>query len=271
MKKAIWQAALFLTFSLLAAANTAQAQPYVTVTDDGFSFNPDPVYIVAGMAVYWFDDGSGPYTIYSSTGAWTPFQTPGGILFDQTGTYDYYDDAGDFGTVYVSANVPPTVAITNPTNNEVFSPPASFTFAADASDSDADGLSDVEFYIGTNLVDDVFLSPFTTDVTNLVAGNYTLTAIAYDNLGATATNSINILVQNPVPITLTALKLAAGRFSFNAAGLTAGKTNIVQVSTNLASAANWVSIATNVSSAASESFTNVVSGGRGFFRLLQLP
>jgi len=272
VQKSIWRATLFLTVSLFVAAGTAQAQPYVTVTDDGFSFNPDPVYIVAGEAVYWFDDGSGPYTIYSLNGDWTPFPTTGnGLYFGAPGTYPYYDDAGDFGTIYVSANTPPSVAITNPTNNAVLAAPATFTFAADASDLDADGLYDVAFYIGPNLVDVVFTSPFETPVTDLAAGGYTLTVIAYDNVGATATNSITITVQNPGPIRLTALKLAAGRFSFNASGLTAGKTNIVQVSTNLAFSAGWVSIATNVATGSSASFTNAVSGGRGFFRLLQQP
>ena len=271
MQKAIWQATIFLTISLFAASNTAQAQPYVTVTDDGFSFNPDPVHIVAGEGVLWIDDGSGPYSIYSLNGDWTPFATPGGLYFDVPGTYQYYDDAADFGTVYVSVNIPPSVTITNPANHAVFAAPASFAFASDASDTDADGLSDIEFYIGTNLVDDVFFSPFETPVTDLAEGSYTLTVIAFDNVGATATNSITITVQNSGPITLAALKLAAGRFSFSASGLTASKTNIMQVSTNLASPANWVSLATNVATGSSASFTNAVSGGRGFFRLLQLP
>jgi plastocyanin len=271
MQKRIWQATFSLTISLFVASGTLQAQPYVMVTDDGFSFTPDPVYIVAGEVVYWIDDGTGPYTIYSNNGDWVPFATPGGLYFNQPGTYAYYDDAGDFGTVYVSANTPPSVTITNPTNNAVFTAPASFTFAADASDSDADGLSDVEFYVGTNLVDDVFSSPFATSVTDLTAGSYTLTVIAYDNVGATATNSITITVQNSASITLTALNLAAGQFWFNAIGLTVGKTNILQASTNLASSANWVSIKTNVSISGSTSFTNAVSGGRCFFRLLQLP
>jgi hypothetical protein len=271
MQKRTRLAALFLIVSMLVAARASRADWYVIVMDDGYSFSPDPVYIVTGMVVYWFDDGSGPYTIYSFTGAWAPFQTPGGILFDQAGTYEYFDDVFDTGIVYVSDNVPPTVAITNPTNNQVFNPPASFTFAADASDTDADGLSDVEFYVGTNRVDDVFFSPFATDVTNLPAGNYTLTAIAYDNVFATATNSVNILVQNPAPILLTTLKIAAGGLQFTATGLTVGKTNILQCSTNLGSLAYWVPISTNTASTSSVSFTNAISGGRRFFRLLQLP
>src|SRR5438046_5761975 len=79
------------------------------VTDDGFSFSPDPVNIVAGEYVYWVDDGSGPYLISSDTGAWAPFQTPNGVVFTQPGQYGYHDDAGDFGTVFVTPNIPPSV------------------------------------------------------------------------------------------------------------------------------------------------------------------
>jgi plastocyanin len=271
MQQTTRHAILLLIVSLLATARVLHAQSYVTVTDDGFTFSPDPVYIVTGQAVYWIDDGSGPYTIYSRTSAWSPVTTPGGILFSAAGTYLYFDDAGDQGTIYVTANVPPTVAITNPTNNAVFTAPASITFSANASDTDADGLSDVVFYVGTNLVDDVFSSPFETSVTNLAAGSYTLTAVAYDNVGATSSNSVSILVQNSGPITLTALTATAGLFQFTATGLTDGKTNILQGSTNLVSSANWMPIATNIAIGSSTAFTNAISGGHHFFRLLQLP
>jgi len=247
-----------------------QAQAQAVVTDDGFSFSPDPVNIVAGEIVYWQDDGSGPYLIISDTGAWAPFSTPNGLLFFQPGTYGYHDDVGDFGTVVVSPNVPPSVTITNPATNAVFSAPATFDFSTDASDTDADGMSDVEFYIGTNLVDDVFSSPFTTTVTNLPLGTYVLTAIAYDNAGATATNQITIYVQNP-SITLTAPRIVAGSFQFDVSGLTIGKTNVLQVSTNIASAASWVPLATNVATASTTSFTNSATVSRRFFRLFQLP
>jgi plastocyanin len=271
MQPASRQPTLLLIVCLLATACALHAQPYVTVTDDGFAFSPDAVSIVTGEAVYWVDDGSGPYTIFSTTSAWSPVTTPGGILFNAAGTYSYFDDAGDQGTIYVTTNVPPTVVITNPTNNAVFTDPASFTFSADASDSDADGLSDVVFYIGTNLVDDVFSDPFETSVTNLSAGSYTLTAVAYDNVGAVTSNSVSIVVQNSGPITLTALTMTTDGFQLTATGLTAGKTNILQSSTNLVSSANWTPLETNIAGGSSVSFTNAISGGRHFFRLLQLP
>lgn len=222
MKTRVWQGVFVLIISLFCALETALAQqvPVVTVTDDGFEIHPEYVYIVAGEGVYWVDDGSGPYVI---TGAWGSISTPGGVLFRTPGTYEYDDNAGNFGYVYVSANTPPSVAITNPPANATFTAPASFSFAADASDTDYDGLFGVKFYVGTNLVAEVTNSPFATAVTNLGAGSYTLTAIAIDNVSATTTNSITITVQNAAPIMLTALNLTAGQFQISATGLNCGQ------------------------------------------------
>ena len=245
-----------------------QTQADVVVSVRFSGLNPNPVNIVTGEIVYWVDaDGGGPYTIFINSQA---FGTDFGLQFNQPGTYNYSDDVGDQGTVYVSANTPPSVTITNPATNAVFSAPATFAFAANAVDPDSN-LLDVEFYVGTNLVDDIFFSPFTTTVTNLSAGTYILTVIAYDSAYATATNSISITVQNADPITLAAAKAAAGKFRFDVTGLTTGKTNVLQASTNLIFSNNWVSIATNVASSSSVSFTNSIVPGNSFFRLLQLP
>ncbi|HEV2455455.1 MAG TPA: Ig-like domain-containing protein [Verrucomicrobiae bacterium] len=284
MNKPIWQTMfifgrcriIFLFLSWWAAAGPLSAQPYVTVSDGGDtgSLYPASVNIVTGMAVYWVDgsdDGSATGAgVYGSTGGWS-VTIPGGIVFSAAGTYPYFDDFGNQGTVNVSANQPPTISIISPTNNAVFTAPASFTFSANASDPDADGLSDVEFYVGSNLVDDVFASPFETDVTNLTAGAYTLSATATDNLGATASASITILVQNSAPISLQPIATKAGTFQFNATNLTIGKTNILQSSASLASPVNWVPVATNVAASTSITFTNPISSARLFFRLVQEP
>ena len=259
---ALWPsvaAACFLTGWL----SSAKAQ--IKVTDDGFSFTPDPVSILVGDVVSWVDDGTGPYQIVSDTGAWTTFKTPGQVLFTQAGTFTYHDDAGDFGTIQVNLNVPPSVTITNPAANALLSAPASFVFGADASDTDSDGLSDVEFFVGTNMVDDVFLSPFTTTVSNVAAGTYTLTVVAFDNGGATATNSITITVSGQ--LALRAPRILAGKFILDASGLIAGKTNVLLTSTNLSA---WTPLSTNVASAGTMSFTNTQTSS-GFFRLVQLP
>lgn len=187
-----------LSFILALGALPARADVVVQVTM--FSLAPNPVNIVTGEAVFWTDgDGGGPYGIYANNGAWSTVTDDYGIRFMQAGSYRYYDDNGNDGTINVTVNIPPSVTITNPVNHAVFSAPASFSFGAAASDTDVDGLSDVEFYVGTNWVDDIFSEPFTTSVTGLPSGSYTLTAIAYDNAGATATNSIAITVATVAP------------------------------------------------------------------------
>jgi len=257
-----------VTIGFVACAVQAYAQ--VVVIDDGFSFSPDPVNIIVGESVAWQDDGSGPYQIISDTGAWNSFFTSGGIRFIQTGTFAYHDDFGDFGTIIVTENVPPSVTITNPASNALFPAPATFAFSADAFDPDVDGLSDVQFFVGTNRVDDVFSSPFTTTVTNLPPGTYQLTAIAYDNLGASATNQITISVQGQ-GISLTAPQFVAGTFQFSVSGLTVGKTNVIQASTNPAITTGWAPLVTNVATATLLSFTNSAALSQRCFRVLQLP
>lgn len=253
----------------LLACGLSSAPAQVMVIDDGFSFTPDPVSVVVGGSVSWQDDGSGPYQIISDTGAWTTFSTPGGVLFTQAGTFTYHDDAGDFGTIYVNPNAPPSVTITNPAPNALLSAPAVFVFGADASDPDSDGLSDVQFFVGTNMVDDVFSSPYTTAVSNLAGGTYTLTVIAYDNAGATATNSITITVGlQPV---LAAPRIVAGKIVFDVSGLTAGKTNVLLTSANPAlPVKSWAPLSTNVANGSAMTFTNAQTTS-GFFRLMQLP
>jgi len=185
--------------SLILALGAIPALAGVIVDVTMFSLAPNPVNIVTGEAVFWTDaDGGGPYSIYANSGSWSTVTDGYGVRFTQAGTYGYYDDNGNDGTIYVTVNIPPSVTITNPANHAIFSAPASFSFTAAASDTDTDGLSDVEFYLGPDLIDDVFSAPFTTTVTGLTAGNYTLTAIAYDNGGATATNSISITVGGSV-------------------------------------------------------------------------
>ena len=69
-------------------------------------------------------------------------------------------------------------------------------------------------------------------------------------------------------LTLAAPRLNGGQFYFDATGLTLGRTNLMQVSTNLIS---WTSLSTNVATNFSMTFTNAVGLSGQFFRLIQLP
>jgi plastocyanin len=286
---------VFLIFTLflglLAVPVRADKEVDVTIS----SFDPNPVNISAGEYVVWVcNDMNGPYDIESENGTWSggTISNPGdsvAVQFLSPGSYSYIDynfNNGGVGTVSVVANVVPTVNIANPTNNAVFTAPASFNFIAVASDTDADGLFEFASFVGTTNVADQFAMPVSpygvttaytpkmtnsTMVTNLPAGTYTLSVQAFDNANTTVSGSVTITVQNPAGIILTPATVLAGKFRFDVAGLTAGKTNVVQASTNLASSANWVSLATNVASGSSASYTNVAGPGRRYFRILQLP
>src|SRR3989442_13507781 len=100
------------------------------------------------------------------------------------------------------ANVSPSMTITSPTNGAVLIAPATFTVQATASDSDG-SVAQVQFFNGTTSLGIETSSPYSASANNLAAGPHTLSAVATDNLGATATNSVNIVVDAPPTVTIT--------------------------------------------------------------------
>jgi len=270
---------LFLNHSLsglliFIAAVFSLPTSAATVHVSYFGLSLDPVNIKAGDAVYWdYDDVNDDLGPYFVTGGWGTIMTPAGIQFNvPPGAYAYsvqsaFGGGSWNGTVNVSADLPPVVAITNPTNNSVFTAPATFAFEADATATNQNDLEDVEFWIGDTMVDDVLAPPYSTTVTNLAAGTYTLKAIAWAYFNVSATNSISITVVNPGPITLTGGGLAGGNFVFSANGLAVGKTNVLEGSTNLVA---WFPLRTNPPGAISLNFTNPAASQRLFFRIRQI-
>ena len=265
--------------SILALCSSLNATA-ATVGVGFFSLSPNPVSINVGDSVVWTDadEDFAPYVISGPWGSFSTWDPAPGVRFNSPGTYQYTAQSlfgGSWnGSVIVSVGVPnspPVVTITNPTNNSVFIAPAAFAFEVAASDPDPDDLWDVEFWVNDEMVDDVYDPPYATTVTNLAAGTYTLMAIAWDFSFETTTNSITITVLNPSAITLTVSALAAGNFEFNATGLIAGKTNVLQTATNLESPLNWVSVSTNVADSSTASYTNKFATGQHFFRIVQLP
>lgn len=270
------QGAVFKTTRRLLSAIPllfALSSDAATVGVGLFSLSPDPVYIKAGEMVYWVESDS-DFAPYGISGSWGNIIVPGGVQFMSPGTFPYNAQSifgGNWsGSVVVVPNSPPSVTITSPTNNSVFTAPATIVIEAEASDADPDDVWDVEFWVGVEMVDDVFTPPYATTVTNLPAGNYTLKAVAWDYSYATATNKVNITVINPGPITLTVSGFNAGKLELKASGLVPGKTNLLQFSTSVGMQ-TWLDISTNVAESATASFTNVASGDRRFFRLVQLP
>jgi Galactose oxidase-like, Early set domain/Bacterial Ig domain/PA14 domain len=89
----------------------------------------------------------------------------------------------------------PSVSLTSPSNGASFSSPAKLSLAATASDPDGT-VTRVEFFNGTTKLGEDTTAPYTIQWNVGAAGEYTLTARATDNAGATTTSS-------PVTITVT--------------------------------------------------------------------
>ena len=89
-------------------------------------------------------------------------------------------------TSTTNPNVAPTVSLTSPANNASYNAPASIAIAANAADSDG-SITRVEFYNGSQKLGEDVSSPYAYTWTNVAAGNYTISAKAYDNTGAVTT------------------------------------------------------------------------------------
>jgi hypothetical protein len=97
-------------------------------------------------------------------------------------------------------NQPPVVSLTSPANGSSYNAPASITVSANASDADGSVVK-VEFYSGATLLGTSTASPYSYTWTGVGAGNYTLSAKAYDNSGAVTTSgaanvTVNTVVTN---------------------------------------------------------------------------
>lgn len=99
----------------------------------------------------------------------------------------------------MSFSLPPSVVLVNPTNGSSFNTPATIELSASATDSDGT-VTNVSFYfVGTNFIGGATNVPFNFTWNNVSAGNYSLTAVATDNSGLSATSA------PPVNITVSAV------------------------------------------------------------------
>ena len=90
--------------------------------------------------------------------------------------------------VSASANVPPAVSITSPTNGATYTAPANITVTTSASDADG-SVTKVDFYANSTLIGTATASPYTVNWNNVASGSYSLTAVATDNSGAHTTSA----------------------------------------------------------------------------------
>ncbi|RQO66650.1 hypothetical protein DBR40_22515 [Pedobacter sp. KBW01] len=102
------------------------------------------------------------------------------------------------GIVMVTINTLPTVAISSPANNAVFTAGSNLTINANATDTDGT-ISKVEFYEGANLLGQSTTAPYSFSWNNPASGNYNLTAKVTDNNGGTTVSDIVMVTINTLP------------------------------------------------------------------------
>jgi plastocyanin len=277
-------------FSGLAATATVQ------VGTNGKVFTPATTHIAVNDRVIWTWGGPAttPHSTTSGTVVITRTSTndiPDGLwdsgvvagthsftnTFGSAGSFPYYCqvhfNVGMTGAVIVAAaSLPPTVAITNPAPGTVFSEPANVTIQATANDPNSGGsVTNVQFLAGATVLTNEATAPFAAIASSLAAGSNTLSAVATDNAGLSATNRVTISVVTPVPLALgAATQLSSTRFQFNYSA-NAGLSYVVQQSTNLASP-GWTAIFTNTANSNPVTFvdSNAIANP-GFYRVVRLP
>ncbi len=134
-------------------------------------------------------DASSPYSV-SWTGVAAGSYTLTAVATDNDGA------TTTSAPVHVSVvvNAPPTVAIASPGNGATFSAPATITVLANASDTDGT-VAQVAFFANGQPIGTDTTTPYSITWTSVAAGTYTLTAVATDNQGTTATSAaVNITV-----------------------------------------------------------------------------
>jgi plastocyanin len=195
----------------------------VTVGSPLDRFSPAVVTIAAGDQVMWTWAAGNHSTTSGTNGvAGDDNGVPSGLwdsgtiltlphtftnTFPVAGNFSYFCkvhfNLGMTGSVVVTnVNVAPTVSITNPATGALFIVPANVTIQA-AVTNGSGTVTNVQFRIGLTVLTNDNAAPFAGTTNNLAAGSYTLTAIASDNNGLKATNSVNITVDTPPTVSIT--------------------------------------------------------------------
>ncbi len=129
----------------------------------------------------------------------------------------------------------------------------------------------MQFLVGPSVLANVTGPPFSATTNNLSPGGYTLSAIASDANGATATSSVPINVVAPTAVSLAGSAVTAGtNFQFSYL-VNTGLSYVVQRSIHL-SPPDWISLATNVAASNPVVFVDrSATNAPAFYRVGRMP
>ena len=173
--------------NLLATAQSSSSVALVwsASTDDrgveGYRVTRDGIRVATAMGTAYTDAGLTPSTTY-------------------TYRISAFDDAGNESAACAAVSVTtppaeppsnqlPTVTLTSPASGATFTAPATVSIAASASDPES-RLADVRFYSGATLLGTDATAPYSFTWSGVAAGSYSVTAVARDADGGTATSSV---------------------------------------------------------------------------------
>ena len=113
--------------------------------------------------------------------------TGGGCSGTGTCTFAVTNDVTIQATFNLENSIaPPTITLTSPTSNAIYTAPAAVRLAASASIPAGGTIDHVTFYNGTIPIVTLTTAPYDYTWTGVPAGIYTITASAYDQLGTSA-------------------------------------------------------------------------------------
>jgi chitinase len=136
----------------------------------------------------------GMQAVYNSKLYTANWWTQGDQPDTHTGDAQVWKYVADCGGGTNPGNQAPAVSITSPAASASFTAPASVTITASATDADGT-IAKVDFYSASAKIGTATASPYSYTWTGVVAGTYSLTAIATDNAGGTTTSAaVNISV-----------------------------------------------------------------------------
>jgi hypothetical protein len=172
--------------SILSPAAGAEFTLPATVTVSATASDPENRMLAVDFYADWTHLARVTSAPYATT--WTPAAA---------GTYSLTAVAHDADgastasnavavTVQPRPNTPPVVSLA--TNGTNFNAPASITLTATASDPDGT-IARVEFFNGSTRLNTDTTAPYSFTWSSVPGGTYTLTAVAYDNQGASTTST----------------------------------------------------------------------------------
>jgi chitodextrinase len=143
--------------------------------------------------------GTSPTNSYTNTGLTASTEYSYTVAaYDVAGNVSAQSSPAATATTLPPDTTPPTVSMTAPVSNST----VSGTVTVSATATDSVGVANVQFQVnGANLGSAQTISPYSVNwtTTSIANGSYTLTAIATDNYGNTATSSpVTVTVNNAV-------------------------------------------------------------------------